>query len=88
MVLSRLPGRRGQRRISWLRIFFDKSKSSRMFLLQHRAIEPDAPMPRYDHPMSVVSQTGASYCPWCGKDLMKWYNDHLEELARDLAIPY
>jgi hypothetical protein len=39
-------------------------------------------------PMSLVVDVGMQYCPWCGRDLEKWYGDIADDLYRtDLKIP-
>jgi hypothetical protein len=62
------------------------------FLIQCRSIEPkdeqafkafNAPFP-----VSLVTQTGMLFCPWCGKNLRRRYGRHVKVLARpDLSIP-
>jgi uncharacterized protein (DUF1684 family) len=69
-------------------IFADNSTKPARFLLQHRALDAGAPMPVYDGHLSVITDTGLSFCPWCGKELEKWYENHLPQLDRqDLVVP-
>jgi len=40
-------------------------------------------------PISLVEDVGMCYCPWCGRDLEKWYGDYVDSLYRpDLKITY
>src|SRR5258708_5430450 len=59
-----------------------------MFVLQHRAIEPNSPRPiDYNWPLSIVSEIGLQFCPWCGVRLKNWYRKVITELDRsDLAV--
>lgn len=66
--------------------FVDNSTDPVLFVLQHRALDPGAPMPDYDGHLSVITQTGMTHCPWCGKELMKWYKNDLSKLVRDDLI--
>jgi hypothetical protein len=39
-------------------------------------------------PISLVVDVGMQYCPWCGRDLEKWYGDVVDTLYRpNLKIP-
>ena len=60
------------------------------FILQHRALEPGAPHPTgYPHPISIVSELGLQFCPWCGVNLKKWYKGFEHTLDKsNLRIPY
>ena len=62
--------------------------SDPMFVLQHRAIEPNSPRPiDYNWPLSIVSEIGLQFCPWCGVRLKNWYRKVITELDRsDLAV--
>ncbi|MGA8739548.1 MAG: hypothetical protein WB561_00010 [Terracidiphilus sp.] len=53
-----------------------------VFVLQHRALDPDALPPFTESPMSTVSELLLKYCPWCGVNLNQFYCDQLEELDR------
>jgi hypothetical protein len=61
-----------------------------MFILQHRAIEPgQSPPLDYGAPLSIVSDVGIQFCPWCGVRLEEWYRDWINELARsDLRVSF
>lgn len=53
------------------------------FVLQHRAFDKDVEsLPETEAPMSVISEARISYCPWCGRNLEKWYGKHVNELDR------
>jgi hypothetical protein len=69
-------------------IFVDNTAEPIIFVLQHRSMEPGAAKPDYPHgPLALVSDLGILHCPWCGKDLNKWYRKSLTSLSRrDLAI--
>lgn len=58
-------------------------------LLQHRAVEPEAMgSVRSEVLTSLVSEAPIRYCPWCGRDLEKWYGKDVEALSRPgLRIP-
>jgi hypothetical protein len=53
-----------------------------IFVLQHRALDPDALPPFSESPMSTVSELLLNYCPWCGVNLKEFYRDQLKELDR------
>jgi hypothetical protein len=68
-------------------VFVDDTPQPALFVLEHRALDPDAPAPAYEGRLSIVSQTGMRFCPWCGKELLKWYKNDLPKLVRkDLII--
>ena len=68
-------------------VFADTSASPVLFVLQHRALDPGATVPTYSGHMSVITQVGITYCPWCGRELLKWYKKSLPELYRgDLIV--
>ena len=69
-------------------IFVDDTTEPPLFVIQHRALDPGAPLPQTDTPLNIVCQTGLKHCPWCGKKLAKWYKGDLSKLSRaDLVIP-
>lgn len=77
-------GRRG------LGVFAKRSPEGQaFFVLQFRATEPNVrvttdPM----SPVSLISEVGIQFCPWCGVRLLDWYKDSLSVLERpDLAQP-
>ena len=59
------------------------------FVLQHRSIDKEiSSLPVTDYPISVVSDTYISFCPWCGRDLARWYRKHIDELHRpEFKVP-
>lgn len=60
------------------------------FVIQQRAIDKNIEaLPVTDYPISIVSDVRITYCPWCGRDLTKWYGKHADELYRpDLRITH
>ena len=36
-----------------------------------------------DVPVSIISNMPITYCPWCGKNLKKWYGKSIEELFKE-----
>lgn len=58
-----------------------------VFVLQHRAQDPDALPPFTESPLSVISELLLNYCPWCGVNLKQFYRDSLKELDKsDLKL--
>jgi hypothetical protein len=58
------------------------------FILQYRALDPGAPVPHMDSPLSSVSDVSIHFCPWCGANLKKLYRGSFEELDRsELRVP-
>jgi hypothetical protein len=53
------------------------------FVWQHRAIDKGREA-EIQGPLdvSVVSDTGLLFCPWCGKNLRRFYGRHADELTR------
>jgi len=54
------------------------------FLLQHRAVDRGADgavVGDPDVPISLVTDVASRFCPWCGRDLVSWYRDVLDELT-------
>ena len=58
------------------------------FIIQHRAVDKEiALLPPTDYPVTLISALCISYCPWCGRQLDKWYGKNVDELYRpDLEI--
>jgi len=58
------------------------------FTLQYRAIDQgDERLIISEKPISPVVEVGLQFCPWCGRDLERWYAAHVDELYRpSLAI--
>ena len=52
------------------------------FILQHRSVDPGAPTPHTEYPISLVSDIQMQFCPWCGVKLSDWYRKVLKELDR------
>lgn len=58
------------------------------FVLQHRATEPGIAVSTEPlAPVSLVTDVGIQFCPWCGVRLLTWYRKDLQTLERsDLAV--
>lgn len=53
------------------------------FILQHLAFDREVEsLPETEFPMSVVSEVRIGYCPWCGRQLDKWYGKYVDDLYR------
>jgi len=63
-------------------VFTARYPDGYVFVLQHRALDPDALPPFSESPMSTVSELLLNYCPWCGGDLKQFYGDQLNELDK------
>ena len=52
-----------------------------IFLLQCRAVDREFSLPDTQGvPVSLVTRIAISNCPFCGRDLRKWYQKDLEKL--------
>lgn len=70
------------------------SQGRPQFTLQFRAVDKgnersvSAATAGLEIPISLVVDVGMQYCPWCGRDLEKWYGNVVEALFRpDFKIP-
>jgi len=71
-----------------LGVFGTNEGSEPAFILQFRALEPGAPLPLTESPLSSVSDVQIQFCPWCGANLGKAYRDVFRELDRsELRVP-
>jgi hypothetical protein len=54
------------------------------FILQSRAFEKGQEPPGLSTvvPMSVVTESQMQFCPWCGRNLAKWYRKTIDVLIR------
>lgn len=53
------------------------------FVIQQRAVDKDSePLPNTDYPISLISDVCISYCPWCSRELKKWYRKDIDALYR------
>lgn len=55
------------------------------FVIQQRAIDMEIDVrsfPAVDYPISIVSDVGINFCPWCGRNLKKCYGKYIEQLYR------
>jgi hypothetical protein len=79
----RESGKRG------LGVFVDTSTYDKpLFLLQFRAIDSDLKFPNFQTTndnmiVSPIAEIGITFCPWCGRDLMKWYKNDLRALVKN-----
>jgi hypothetical protein len=54
-----------------------------LFLLQHRSVDVDDEGPKHHpHPLTLVSQVGILFCPWCGANLAAFYNNDFQAMER------
>lgn len=65
------------------------------FTLQFRAVDKEheqsvsSAIVSLETPVGIVVDVGMRFCPWCGRDLEKWYGDVAGALYRpDLKITY
>jgi hypothetical protein len=59
------------------------------FLLQHRVADlgNELQVKGTGFPVSLVSQSGIQFCPWCGHKLSKWYKNIMDEFMHpELSI--
>jgi hypothetical protein len=58
------------------------------FVLQHRAAEPGILVnTEPPSPVSLVTDIGLQFCPWCGVRLLEWYKTNSAQLERpDLGV--
>jgi hypothetical protein len=58
------------------------------FSLQHRSVEMDDEGPKqHPRPLTLVSQLGIIYCPWCGVELRKFYGADVGQMERPTYKP-
>jgi len=60
------------------------------FTIQYRAVDKglDSSV-KSDVPISLVIDVSFQFCPWCGRELNRWYGKHINELYRNgLKITY
>ena len=54
------------------------------FVMQHCALEPGIRLPDdFNEPVSIISELVVLYCPWCGKNLEKFYKKNLSDLCKE-----
>jgi hypothetical protein len=60
------------------------------FTIQHRSIDPEMEdLVKTETPLSLVADIQISYCPWCGRNLERWYGKNVDTLYRpNLKITY
>ena len=78
-----LAGRRG------VAVIADKgSDGTPRFFIQFRASDSARPLPPTSELLTAASEVGIVFCPWCGKNLAKFYGRKIEALMRpDLRLP-
>lgn len=54
----------------------------RYFLVQHRSLDPGAPVPVIEQTVTLVSDLRLNYCPWCGVNLRDFYQGRLADFDR------
>jgi hypothetical protein len=59
-----------------------RDSSEPTFILQHRALDRGALVPRTESPLSSVTDVQIRFCPRCGVNLKKWYTASLGEIDR------
>lgn len=59
------------------------STNAAEFLMQYRAVdEGEALSFNSEALVSSIVEVGMRFCPWCGRDLEKWYGKHADALHR------
>lgn len=60
------------------------------FVVQYRAVDiAQEHLVSSQTPLTLLADIRISYCPWCGRDLAKWYGRNTEELYKpSLKITY
>jgi hypothetical protein len=60
------------------------------FTVQCRAVDQDLESAvKPEIPTQIVSDMQIDYCPWCGRNLLKWYGKSVDALYRpNLKITY
>jgi hypothetical protein len=68
-------------------MLIEKGDPGARFLIQSRAVE-QSDQERFhtllqtEFPVSVVTETGMRFCPWCGVNLKRFYGRRTAELSR------
>jgi hypothetical protein len=59
------------------------------FIMQYRAADREQRIEfSSEDPIAPIIDIRLQYCPWCGRNLEKWYGNFIEDLYRpDLRIP-
>ncbi len=71
-----------------LAIFLNDVADPAYFVIQFRALEPGSPDPESESFLTLSLETGIRFCPWCGKDLLRFYRKHLKALSRpEFVVP-
>ena len=58
------------------------------FVLQHQSLEPGDEGPKsHPRPIILISQIAIHFCPWCGRNLARFYARRLGRMVRaDLQV--
>ncbi len=73
-----------------LAVVIDRSEDGKpVFLLQGRAITDGTEVPEnISVALTIVSETGIAFCPWCGSRLSAFYETSASSVARpELRVP-
>jgi len=74
----------GTRGFSVFSVQFEKEEVD--FIVQHRAMEAGEVPPVTSSPLSLVSEMHIRFCPWCGKELVKFYGSNPAIMRPDLKL--
>jgi len=62
-------------------ILVEKNTFGLTFLIQCRSVKEISDKPlNLNQPISLVSETGILYCPWCGVRLEKYYKNYQNDI--------
>jgi hypothetical protein len=74
----------GTRGFAVFSVLFDKGEVA--FIIQNRAMEPGADAPVTSSPLSLISEIHIHFCPWCGKQLDRFYGADPTIMRPDLKL--
>jgi hypothetical protein len=63
-----------------------KDEGTQRFILQHRALDPQANIPVTNTPLSTIGEVHLLFCPWCGVRLSDFYKSHPPLDRSDLKL--
>jgi hypothetical protein len=61
-------------------------KNGVAFIVQNRAMESGADAPVTSSPLSLISEMHIRFCPWCGKELDRFYGANPAIMRPDLKL--
>jgi hypothetical protein len=66
------------------------SSGSPMILMEFRAVDVEQKADfNTSYPVTLSTEIRLIFCPWCGKNAVKWYAEYVDELTREaLEIKY